>query len=217
MMKKIQIIAFTSIIAFLDLVFSVQFDRAIDTCMFAVTADDMPPNIVILLDNGTEMKHPVTHGDYDGSVDYTPNVETEIDVVPNGASGKGFFNKNGYGIYITGPGFYLVPVKDDLTLNTNSRLEGLPSADKKTSSWTLNGRTVLLPAEASSAVDADGIKDNAGAFRYSKNYLNWLYFYSSAVDLDGDGGTEPVYDGTPLPDKSRFYYAKKALLSVGKL
>ena len=74
-----------------------------------------------------------------------------------------------------------------------------------------------MPAIASAAVDADGIKDNAGVFRYSKNYLNWLFFYTSAVDLDGDGVSEPVYDGAPLPNKSRFYYAKQALLSVGKL
>jgi len=217
MMKKIHLIAFTLIIAFLGLVFYVQSGGAADTCMFAVTADDVPPNIVILLDNGAEMKHPVTHGDYDPSIDYTPSVDTPADVVPNGVSGNGFFNENGYGIYITGPGYYLVPVLDDLTLNTNIRLEGLPSADKKTSSWTINGRTVLLPAEASAEVDGDGIKDNAGSFRYSKNYLNWLYFYTSAVDLDGDGSVEPVYDGDTLPAKSRFYYAKKALLTVGKL
>jgi hypothetical protein len=138
-------------------------------------------------------------------------------VVPNGASGNGFFNENGYGIYITGGKYYLVPAKDDLQLNTDVRLEGLPSEDKKTSTWTINGQTVHLPAEASSQVDGDGIIDNAGTFRYAKNYLNWLYFYTSAVDLDNDGTDEPVYDGAALPDKSRFYYAKKALLTVGKL
>jgi hypothetical protein len=216
-MKTKHIIAVAWIAAFLGLVFCDHLGHASDTCMFAVTADDMPPNIVILIDNGAVMKHPVTHGDYDSSVDYTPNVATEVDVVPNGASGNGFFNENGYGIYITGPGYYLVPVQADMTLNTNIRLEGLPAADKKTSSWTINGRTVNLPAEASAAVDADGIKDNAGVFRYSKNYLNWLYFYTSAVDLDGDGVNEPVYDGAPLPNKSRFYYAKQALMAVGKL
>ena len=216
-MKTKHIIAVAWIAAFLGLVFPDHLGHASDTCMFAVTADDMPPNIVILIDNGSVMKHPVTHGDYDSSVDYTPNVATEVDVVPNGASGNGFFNENGYGIYITGQAYYLVPVQADMNLNINIRLEGLPSADKKTSSWTINGRTVNLPAEASAAVDADGIKDNAGMFRYSKNYLNWLYFYTSAVDLDGDGVNEPVYDGTPLPNKSRFYYAKQALMAVGKL
>jgi Tfp pilus tip-associated adhesin PilY1 len=216
-MKTKYMIMATLIAVFLGLVFSYRFSHASDTCMFAVTADDMPPNIVILIDNGAEMKQPVTHGAYDPGVDYTPNVDPEVDVVSNGASGNGFFNDNGYGIYITGGRYFLVPVQADLTLNTNIRLEGLPSADKKTSSWTINGQTVYLPAEASAVVDADGIKDNAGVFRYSKNYLNWLYFYTAAVDLDGDGVNEPVYDGTPLPDKSRFYYAKQALMSVGKL
>jgi Tfp pilus tip-associated adhesin PilY1 len=144
-------------------------------------------------------------------------VAPEVDVIPNGASGNGFYNENGYGIYISGLKYYLVPVEDNLELNTNIRLEGLPSADKKTSSWEINGQTVHLPAEASAETDADGIKDNAGTFRYSKNYLNWLYFYTSAVDLNADGVNEPVYDGTPLPNKSRFYYAKQALLAVGQL
>jgi Tfp pilus tip-associated adhesin PilY1 len=215
-MKTKYIIAVTWIAAFLGLVFPYHLGRAADTCMFAVTADDMPPNIVILIDNGAEMKHAVNHGDYDSSVDYTPNVATQDDVIPNGDSGNGFFNEYGYGIYITGGKYYLVPVEDNLELNTDIRLEGLPSADKRTSSWEINGQTVHLPAEASAETDADGIKDNAGMFRYSKNYLNWLYFYTSAVDLNADGVIEPVYDGTPLPDKSRFYYAKQALLAVGK-
>ncbi|UCG14623.1 MAG: hypothetical protein JSU72_09330 [Deltaproteobacteria bacterium] len=61
-------------------------------------------------------------------------------------------------------------------------------------------------------MDADGIKDNAGNFRYSKNYLNWLFFAE-------DAGGSPLYAGfgTDLPDKSRFYFAKKAILNVAKL
>jgi Tfp pilus tip-associated adhesin PilY1 len=216
-MKTKYMIAVAWIAAFIGLIFPYHTGHAADTCMFAVTADDMPPNIVILIDNGAVMKHPVTHGDYDSSIDYTPNVATRVDVVPNGASGNGFFNKNGYGIFVSGVQYYLVPVNDDLTLNTNIRLEGLPSADKKTSSWTINGQTVHLPATASATVDADGVKDNAGYFRYSNNYLNWLYFYTSTADLNGDGVSEPVYDGAPLPNRSRFYYAKQALLTVGKL
>jgi hypothetical protein len=220
--KKLHMIAGLWMVVLFGLVFSVNLVFASDMCMFAVTADDVPPNIVILIDNGVEMKQTAPHGDYDSGVDYTPTVGTEVDVVPNGAAGNGFFNENGYGIYITGPGYYLVPVNDDLTLNTKGgryylvpvddnlelktdhRLEGLPSVDKKTSTWTINGRTIHLPAEASAEVDADGIKDNAGTFRYSKNYLNWLFFYTSPVDLNGDGVDEPLYDGTALPDKSRF-------------
>ena len=122
-MKTKYIIAVTWIAAFLGLVFPYHLGRAADTCMFAVTADDMPPNIVILIDNGAEMKHPVTHGDYDSSVDYTPNVDPEVDVVPNGAAGNGFFNDNGYGIFTQGGSYYLVPVSNNLTLNTAIELQ----------------------------------------------------------------------------------------------
>ena len=69
-----------------------------DTCMFEVTADDMPPKIAILIDNGAVMKHPITHGDYDSGVDYTPSVGTPIDVIADPANGNGFFKDNGYGI-----------------------------------------------------------------------------------------------------------------------
>jgi len=101
-MKKKYISPVTGVVFCLSVIFTYNQGHASDTCMFAVTADDLPPNIVFLLDNGAEMKHPVTHGDYDTGVDYTPSVGTQVDVVPNGASGNGFFNKNGYGIYITG-------------------------------------------------------------------------------------------------------------------
>jgi len=217
-MKTKHLIGLTLIAALLGVAYYYGIGHAADTCMFAVTADDMPANIVFLIDNGVEMKHPAAHGDYDSSVDYTPNVapDPEVDVVING-SGNGFFNDNGYGIYITAGRYFLVPVQDNLTLNTSVRLEGLLSDDKKTSRWTINGISVYLPYIASAEVDADGIKDNAGVFRYSKNYLNWLFFYASAIDLDGDGEIEPIYDGTALPNKSRFYYAKQALLTVGQL
>jgi len=196
------------------LVFGVSPGHASDTCMFEVTADDVPPRIVILIDNGAVMKHPITHGDYDSSVDYTPNVGTQVDVVAYPATGNGFFNNNGYGIFNQGGTYYLVPVADNLVLDTGLKL----SEDNGTTGiWTINGQTITLPVEASSSVDGDGIKDNAGEFRYSKNYLNWLFFYTSAVDLGGDAAVEPVYDGAALPDKSRFYYAKKALRTVGKL
>ncbi|MCK5204173.1 MAG: hypothetical protein KAR15_09885, partial [Desulfobacterales bacterium] len=177
-----------------------------DTCVFMVTADDIPPNITILLDNGVEMKQVIPHPAYDSSVDYTPSVATPIDIVPNGASGNGFFNENGYGIYETANKYYLTPVGADMQLNTAVRLEGLVAAVPKTSTWTINGKTITLPAEASSTTDGNGIIDNAGAFRYSKNYLNWLFFSGNYAG-----------DGSDLPDKSRFYYAKKALLTVGKL
>jgi type IV pilus assembly protein PilY1 len=126
--------------------------------------------------------------------------------VPNGVTGNGFFNEHGYGIYVFGGKYYLTPVGADLELITDVRLEGLESADKKSSTWTINGRTVTLPAIASTSVDGDRIIDNAGTFRYSKNYLNWIFF---SGNYSGDG--------SDLPDKSRFYYAKKAIMTVAKL
>ena len=69
-----------------------------------------------------------------------------------------------------------------------------------------------MPAEPST-VAVDGVIDNASHFRYSKNYLNWLFFATGAdsyFDLPG------VHDGTDLPDMSRFYYAKKAIMTVAK-
>ncbi|MDH3878717.1 MAG: PilC/PilY family type IV pilus protein, partial [Desulfobacterales bacterium] len=218
-MKRINYLWIISIIISILIVFAGQTGFSDDTCVFMTTADDVPPNIVILLDNGAEMKHTVWPVDYNDSVDYTPNVTPQVDIVPNGelGGGNGFYNENGYGIYITGGRYFLVPVGDNLELITDVRLEGLPSIDKKTSSWEINGVTVHLPAEGSTVVDADGVKDNAGTLRYSKNYLNWLFFYSSSVDLNGDNVPEPIYDGSLLPDKSRFYYAKKALMTVAKL
>jgi type IV pilus assembly protein PilY1 len=173
--------------------------------MFEVTADEMPPNIIFLLDNGVEMKHTIWHDDFDRSVDYTPLiVGDEIDVVPNGATGNGFFNENGYSIFLTGGVYYLVPVGDNLELENKVRFE--ETGGKGSATWTINGKTITLPAVASSAVDGDGVKDNAGVFRYSKNYLNWLFFSGNYTG-----------NGSDLSTKSRLYYAKKALLTVGKL
>jgi hypothetical protein len=205
-MKGINRSRIISIIVSLLIVFAGQIVFSDDTCVFMVTADDIPPNITILLDNSVEMKQIITHPAYDSSVDYTPSVATQTDVVPNGASGNGFFNENGYGIYETGNKYYLVPVGTDLQLNTSVQLEGLAAAVPKTSTWTINGKTITLPAEASSTTDSEGIIDNGGYFRYSKNYLNWLFFSGSY------GG-----DGSDLPNKSRFYYAKKALMTVARL
>jgi Tfp pilus tip-associated adhesin PilY1 len=214
--KKLHMIAVSWVVVLFGLAFSVNLGFASDMCMFAVTADDLPPNIVILIDNGAEMKHPVTHGDYDHSVNYTPSVGTQTDVVANGGSGNGFFNDNGYGIFSQGGENYLVPIDDEMELNT--AISFGETGGSGSGIWTITGgETVTLPVEASSALDGDGIKDNAGAFRYSKNYLNWLFFYTTAVDLNGDSVAEPVYDKSALPNKSRFYYAKQALLSVGKL
>ena len=43
-----------------------------DTCIFAVTADDVPPSIVLLLDNGAEMEQILWPAAYDPDTDHTP-------------------------------------------------------------------------------------------------------------------------------------------------
>jgi len=171
-----------------------------------VTANNVEPNIVILLDNGAEMQQAVWHPDYDNSTNFVPNEAAPVDVVPNGASGNGFFNANGCGIDSHGGDYYLVKIADNL--EAGSYTEGLKadSSGSDTGTWTINGKTVTLPTVASSTLDGDGIIDNAGTFRYSRNYLNWIFF---SVNYSGNG--------SDLPDKSRFYYAKKAIMTVAKL
>ena len=92
---------------------SVMDSRADDTCMFSVTADDVPPNIVILLDNGAEMQQVQWHADYDNSVDYTP-TPAENDVIKTGGNGSGFLNPNGYSMVEHGGYYYMVEINDDL-------------------------------------------------------------------------------------------------------
>jgi Tfp pilus tip-associated adhesin PilY1 len=214
-MKKTNCILFFVLFFICSLIFMGNTAHATgDSCMFEVTEDQMPPKVVFLLDNGLSMKHAVWHDYFDNSVDYTPIVGVETDVVPNGAAGNGFFNENGYGIFQTGGAYYLVPVGDDLELDTGIRFK--ETGAKGSATWTINGKTITLPPEASSSKDENDIIDNAGFFRYSKNYLNWLFFYTAPLDLNGDGVDETVYDDTALPDKSRFYYAKEALLTTGK-
>jgi type IV pilus assembly protein PilY1 len=162
-----------------------------DTCIFAVTADDVPPNIVLLLDNGAEMEQIIWHPDYDNSTDYTP------------AGGSVFTNANGYAIQKHGSTYYLVPILNNLSLGGSTHPLSIPASSGNT--WTINARSVSLPAEPSK-VALDGIIDNATNFRYSRNYLNWV-FYSGLY----------TGDGSDLPSRSRFYYAKKAIFTVAKL
>ena len=182
-----------------------QIVLADDTCVFMVTADDIPPNIVILLDNGAAMEEIIWHPAYDSSIDYTPNVVPQSDVVENGvATGNGFFNDNGYSIYITGGKYYLVDIPTNMVVADHSfRLEA--DGDGRDPIWTINSQMLTLPAEPSTVV-VDEVIDNATNFRYSKNYLNWLFFSGNYAG-----------DGTDLPDKSRFYYAKKAIMTVAKI
>jgi len=280
-MKKGRSYSVASVILFAFCLFLGRQAFSDDTCVFMITADDVPPNIVILLDNGAEMEQIAWHENYvtrghlvlqdisgtfqdneilrgsssgiatvngtlSGSVldydektsnfalgdtvtgqtsgatatvvsdsDYTPNGDgvdndhdgrideaDEEDVVLNGGSGRGFFVENGYGIVGHGSTYYLVPVLDNLELGSYTiGLAGTSSGH----TWTLNGKTATLPANPYTTA-VDGVIDNAAHFRYSKNYLNWI-FYSGRY----------TGDGSDLPDKSRFYYAKKAIMSVATL
>jgi hypothetical protein len=47
------------------------------------TANDIPPNIVILLDNGAAMEEIVWHSRYNNSHDFTPNPGIRTDIVQN--------------------------------------------------------------------------------------------------------------------------------------
>ncbi|MFH1975918.1 MAG: PilC/PilY family type IV pilus protein [Pseudomonadota bacterium] len=123
--------------------------------------------------------------------------------------GNGFFNENGYAAVNHGGIWCLVKILDDL--NPDSYTNGLDRDLLSVNKWTINGKTITLPVAPSTTTVTDPdtgllIKDNATIFRYSKNYMNWLFFGPYSVATHG-----------ALPAKSRFYYAKQALLSVGKI
>ncbi len=138
-MKRSKHYWFTSIFLISCLIFMSNPGFADDTCVFAVTADNVTPNIVILFDNGAEMKHVAWHSSYDPAVDYTPRDGIDNDGIngiddageiddPGDAEiawrrevcstaagdrgkGNGFFYENGYSICGTDS---LVPIDDNL-------------------------------------------------------------------------------------------------------
>ncbi|MBW2605196.1 MAG: hypothetical protein JRE28_12935 [Deltaproteobacteria bacterium] len=206
-MNKIRQYGLTILFVVFCLVFMGNPVSADDTCVFSVTADDLPPNIVLLLDSGAEMEQIVWHAGFNNSIDYTPIVPPGLDQdVVEVPGGNGFFNDLGYGIIITGGQYYLVDIPADLDISDyNDRLQAdVTDAAGKKGTWIINGRTITLPAEPST-VAVDGVIDNANYFRYSKNYLNWLFFNGSYAG-----------DGTDLSNMSRFYYAKKSIMTVAK-
>jgi type IV pilus assembly protein PilY1 len=117
--------------------------------------------------------------------------------------GNGFYNKYGY---------EMDPKKGDLCMvgvdmaATSTCLDG-DSGGNITIKVNGVARTIKLPMEGSSAGDAEyNLDDFKGPLRYSANYLNWL-FYSG----------EYTGNGSDLSNKSRFWWAKYAMLSVGYL
>ena len=212
-MKKIGKYGLTTLFIIFCIIFMGYSVSADDTCVFSITADDLPPNIVLLLDSGAEMEQVVWRTGFDNSIDYTPVVAPQVDAVAN-PGGNGFFNDRGYGIIISGNKYYLVDIPSDLNISHyNFRLQAnVTNAAAKKGTWIINGRTITLPAEPST-VAVDGVIDNANYFRYSKNYLNWLFFATGAGSYIDESSVD---DGTDLPNMTRFYYAKKAIMTVAK-
>ncbi len=231
-----------------------------DTCVFSTTADDVKPNIVILLDNGAEMEHATWHSSYDNSVDYTPAVAVgdRLDVVGNArvsgtleldnivgtfadndaltgseggsatqngalpgsslsydgqttgyfvegetvtsASGgtativsvsencNGFFDENGYTVEKAATSkYYIRPILSTTLAPDPEDSHGLFCTS---TTFKINGRAVTLPYLPSTEVDGDGVKDNASRFRYSQNYLNWIFFDAAGtLELNPVSGT----------------------------
>ncbi len=214
------------LVLFVFLIFAVKPVLSDDTCLFEVSADDVPPNIVLLLDNGAEVEHVAWHGNYDNNIVFTPDVNTDgvdndndgsLDEADgseeiqwrDGSTTSGFTNMQGYSLISKGPNYYLVKILNDLSNDSDGNgIRASSDSVHGSVTWAtfeINNRTIRLPAAPSSVVDGDGVKDNAEIFRYSKNYLNWLFYGAYAGD------------GSDLPDKSRFYYAKKAIFKVAEL
>ena len=178
---------FISIFTFISLSTGLADDR----CIFWNThAKTVKPNILLLIDTGAESAEVLAHPDYDYSVDYTPD------------SG-GFTCPYGYAVS-KNAGYSLVKVKPNLTVPDSGGI----APESKTANYgffTINGKTLRLPIVSLSGT-IDKVKDKAGEFRYSANYLNWLFFSGKYTG-----------DGTDLPDKSNLYYLKKAILTIVNL
>jgi hypothetical protein len=136
-----------------------------DTCTFMTTANDIPPNIVILLDNGAAMEEIVWHSRYNNNHDFTPNPGIRTDIVQN-STGNGFFRDKGYSVIFQGNNYYLVEIPDNLivALYQFSRKADEPGTSPI---WTINGTTITLPAIPSIS-QVNGVIDKATNFRYSK-------------------------------------------------
>jgi type IV pilus assembly protein PilY1 len=181
-----------------------------DTCIFSVTADDVPPYIVLLMDNGAEMEQIVWASTYDPNTDYTTLAV---------ALGSPFTNPRGYALYYkNGANMWLSPIKADLSYPTSFLGSGANYSSSGTFTVTFldaTTKSIDLPL-VPSYVDGDGVKDNATQFRYATNYLNWLFYSKWINDKVSPSPFSSSYDGdgSDLPDVTRFYVAKTAILKV---
>lgn len=186
------------------LVASVGLVKGEDTCVFSVDSTAVPPNVVLLLDNGAGMERIFEHSAYQACLDYTPIVASQEEGT------NGFFNSEGYLVEKSGNRYYIRSLGADL-LPLAGGIAGDASNQHR---WTINGRTITLPAAPSSAVDGAGIKDNGSWFRYPANYLNWLFFGPYLDDGIDDGVPHGAGNGSDLPTQTHFYYMKRAILEV---
>ncbi|MGB5992621.1 MAG: PilC/PilY family type IV pilus protein, partial [Desulfobacterales bacterium] len=90
-MKKKGHYGLTTLVVICCLVFMGYPILADDTCVFSVTADDLPPNIVLLPDSGADTEQVVLHTGFDNSIDTTPVVAPEQDAVE--VSGSDIFSR----------------------------------------------------------------------------------------------------------------------------
>ena len=185
------------------------FSQADDTCIFYPSTDEVPPSIVLYIDNSGEMEEARWHDDFDSTVDWTPKGAVN-EAIDDPKDGDAFLNQHGYGIYTQGRGVYLAPFKvsseNVMEMDTSKMIEGKENEDNGTFSWTFNGKTITLPVESkTNALEEFGATnaDLVTAMRYSTNYLNWLFFSG-----------EYRGDGADLKSENRFYSAKKALARV---
>jgi len=175
-----------------------------DTCVFSVDSTAVPPNVVLLLDNGAAMERIFEHNAYQVDLDYTPMVASQQEGI------NGFFNPDGYLVEKSGNRYYIRQLGSDL-LPVAGGIEGDSSNQHR---WSINGRTITLPAAPSSSVDGTGIKDNGSRFRYPANYLNWLFYGPYQDDGIDDGTLHGAGDGSDLPAQTHFYFMKQAILEV---
>lgn len=200
------------LLVFLFLLHGYGLSFADDTCVFAVTANDVPPNVAILLDTGSAMEQVVWNSGYNHSVTYPGSFISIKDYGYERLAGKDYlapFADLGTfgaldGTFLMadgGTGRTFTVTRDDLTTKTLT----LPNAP--------SGSGVSVDLDGDGSNDASVI-DKAVRFRFSGNYLNWLFHYKTVSDLNGDGINEPLYDGSALESKTRLFYAKKAILTM---